>query len=320
MVRANAVNDSFEAKCPDFVHKAWEQWVLIVNEMDITNRKLLIAFNIFLVFSTTFLNLLSVITIRSSSQLRSKLCYTVILLQSAVDLAVGVVSIPLFIIYLATPLLDIQSCIAVVALIEFVILAPALSSITLTAITAERYIGVLYPYAYQARLTTGHILTYVNASSLFSLVSIILSTYVPKVLIYSVCTLFPAFFIMTAYAYTRIYLVVKRLDRSCRKPGDTGQKHNTKRRLLQEIKHAKSCFVVVVCFAVCLMPTALGPFLVNHLAKNVEYAAYGTWTITLHFLNSNFTSLIFFWSKKMLRKEAVSILKSIFRDNTKRHL
>jgi hypothetical protein len=315
MARGHDVaNDSFEAaNCPEFVHKAWEKWLVIVYGMDTTNRTLLIAFNIILLLSTTFLNALSVVTIRSSPQLNNKLCYFVILLQSAVDFVVGVASIPLFIVYLATPLLGIQSCIATVVLIESVILAPAVSSFTLAAITAERYIGVLHPYAYRNRLTERQILTYASASSLYSLVSIVLSTFVPGVLIYSVCVVFPALFVFTAYAYTRIYLVVRRLDNSQIKPAEIARQNNGKRRrLLREIKHAKSCFIVVVCFAVCLMPTALGPFLVNHLATSVSYASYGTWTITLHFLNSNFTSMIFFWSKKMLRKEAIAILNSTF--------
>ncbi len=308
----SAANDSFEAKCPDFVHKAWDQWILIVNEMDLMNRALLIAFNGILILSTTFLNLLSVITIRKSSQLKNKLCYFVILLQSVVDLVVGVSSIPLFIVYLAAPLLGIRNCLAIVVLIESAIVAPALSSLTLNAITAERFVGVLYPFAYETRLTKERILIYVSISSLFSLAVIILSTHIPRVLIYSVCITFPAYLIFTVYAYTRIYLVVRKLDRSQKKVADIAQQRNTKRRLLREIKHAKSCFIVVLCFVVCLLPTALGPIFVNHLAKGVQYASYGTWTITLHFLNSNFNSVIFFWNKPMLRKEASAVLRSIF--------
>ena len=55
----------------------------------------LLVVNCILFFSTISLNGISIITIRRSCQLRSKVCYFVILLQSVVDLIVGAAGIPL---------------------------------------------------------------------------------------------------------------------------------------------------------------------------------------------------------------------------------
>jgi hypothetical protein len=120
MVQLSPENSTFQAKCPVFVHENWIQWILILNKMDKTNRTLLIAFNAILTFLTIFLNLLSVITIRKSSQLRNKMCYFVILVQSVVDFGAGILGIPSFILYLSTPLLRIQNCLVVVVLFQLI--------------------------------------------------------------------------------------------------------------------------------------------------------------------------------------------------------
>ncbi len=117
--------------------------------MDTKNRILLIAFNVLLMFCTIFLNLLSVVTIRKSSQLKNKLCHFVILLQSAVDLGVGVFSITSLIAFLAIPLLGIRNCVGIGLLFLLKFLPVSLSTVILSAMTVERYIGVLQPYSYQ---------------------------------------------------------------------------------------------------------------------------------------------------------------------------
>lgn len=59
---------------------------IVFTLIDIKNRILLIAVNAILFFSTVFLKLLSVITIRKSSQLKHKLYYFVILVQSVLSM------------------------------------------------------------------------------------------------------------------------------------------------------------------------------------------------------------------------------------------
>ena len=56
--------------------------------------------------------------------------------------------------------------------------------------------------------------------------------------------------LLTAYVYTRIYMVVKKLARSRKKPHDAAEGMSvTKTKLfLKEIRKARSCFIVVICF------------------------------------------------------------------------
>ena len=74
------------------------------------NRIMVLVINCVSLFSTIFLNGISVITIRKSSQLKTKVCYFVILLQSIVDLGVAFLGIPLFVYGLMTPFQKIQNC------------------------------------------------------------------------------------------------------------------------------------------------------------------------------------------------------------------
>jgi hypothetical protein len=309
MVQASPESSTFQAKCPVFVHEDWIEWILILNKMDKTNRTLLIAFNAILIFLTIFLNLLSVITIRKSSQLKNKMCYFVILVQSVVDFGVGILGIPSFIVYLSTPLLRIQNCLVVVVLFQLITVILLLSNATLTVMTVERYIGVLHPYSYQTLVTKGRIVTFLSVFALTSIIINILSIYIPTEVMRSIDVFLITNFLFIVYAYTRIYFVIRKLVRSEREPADIAKKHTKKRRLLQEIKYAKSCFIVVLCYAVSLLSVVANPFYGD--VESAQNVAHYHWIITLFNFNSSLNSIIFFWNKTMLRKEASVVLKSI---------
>ena len=107
-----------------------------------------------------------------------------------------------------------------------------------------------------------------------------------------VCVLLP-----NRFAYTR--------------PPDVYQQDsiNGRRRLFQEIKCAKSCFVVVILYGARLLPTSLGAFFV---ALVTDTGVYSCWLFTLYIINSSMNSVAFFWTKTLLRTEAWKIIKSSF--------
>ena len=75
------------------------------------NQIATLVVNFVLLFSTISLNGISIITITKSSQLRNKVCYFVILLQSIVDLSVGVFSCPVLLFNGSfSPYLKLYSC------------------------------------------------------------------------------------------------------------------------------------------------------------------------------------------------------------------
>lgn len=269
---------SLAYNCPD---SSWNERFTNVMTLDTKNRVALFAFNVILLFFTVFLNLLSLLTIRKSSQLKNKLCYFVILLQSAVDFVVGVFTIPMSIFYLATPLLGIQNCLAIALMYILMLVIPSLAPVTLSAMTVERYIGVLHPYFYHRNVTKRRILIYASVAGSLCVSNIGLIFYGPSMFGVSSTIIMVSFFLFIAYAYTRIFLVVRKLARAENRPADCNQHDNQsgRRRIFQEIKHAKSCFIVVIWYGVLLLPISLTPIFVDY--AQVNRGVYIFWFLTL---------------------------------------
>ena len=275
------------------------------------SRIAVLVVNCVLLCSTITLNGISVITIRKSSQLKSKVCYFVILLQSVVDLAVGLMGIPLFIHYLLVPFLDNVDCILIIVGLRITQLTCALSVVTLSALTLERYIGVVHPYYYETNVTKKRILAYVCGGIVVLVLPCTYSFQNRAIARSVVMGIKVVFFVFTVFVYARIYVIIRRLVRSERRPAceNNGNQHTMKKQIIRESRYARSCFIVVACFFVFLLPPSMSPILFADGSFN--YNVYFNWSITLMISNSSINSVIFFWTKTLLRKEALKILKSL---------
>ena len=274
-----------------------------------SSRVAVLVINCMLLFSTISLNGLSVVAIRKSSQLRDKVCYFVILLQSIVDLGVGVVSIPLFFVYLILPFLNIEDCILSTFALRATYLLPGLSIVTLSAMAIERYIGVVHPYAYQTKVTEKRILTYLGCNGLAFISVVAYAFRDPNVLAIYARVVLSLFFVLIGFIYTRIYLVIRQLIRSEKRPACESSESQIKRQILRESRRARSCFLVVICFVVFLLPIVFIYF--TFTMGGVDHTVYFNWSVTLIISNSSVNSVIFFWTKTLLRKEAFKTLKSL---------
>lgn len=277
------------------------------------NLLLAIVLNAILIVPTILLNAVSVLTILKSYQLNSKPCYFIVLVQSVFDLTVGVLAIPLFIFFMTSEEGRKLNCFAAQLAVRSTFMLMRVSTVTLSAMTLERYIAILHPFAYSIQVTKKKLLAYIGFHVTIMFLAIILSFH-SLALIHLYANIITIFlFALTAFVYTRIYLVVRKFTRP---PNQlhvgAHEKNLTRRKLfLREIRHANSCFVVVFCFS-CLvfLPRVISaPFYTN--ADKFEKLAIGTWVLTLAFLNSSLNSVIFFWTKTMLRKEACKMLNII---------
>ena len=267
--------------------------------------------NCILFFLTIFLNGISIITIRRSSQLRGKVCSFVMLLQSVFDLGVGVVAIPFFIFYLLFPFLSTSNCTFTILARRVTRVTCGLSVVTLSAMTLERYIGVLHPYYYEAKFTKKKILIYMGTFVLCIFPVLAYSFRDDRVANIFTRVLRILFFVFTAFAYVKIYRVIRKLIRSEKRPAcESHKKRSIWKRQIRERRQATSCFLVVACFAFFLLPSLLSA--VAFRPGTVDFVVYQNWSITLLILNSSVNSLIFFWTKTLLRKEASKIIKSFF--------
>ena len=215
-------------------------------------RIAMLVINCILLFSTISLNGISVITIRKSSQLRSKICYFVILLQCVVDLCVGVLGIPIFIYYLLFPFLDIANCTFFVLAFRNAHLTCLLSMTTLSAMTMERYIGVLHPYYYETKVTKKRILIYVCGSGLVLVSALACSFLDRKIITIGGRALIFVCLLLTGLAYTRIYLVIRKLIRSQKRP--TSESHGNQNNIKKKIACSRKpeCKILLsFCYLFC---------------------------------------------------------------------
>ena len=245
-----------------------------------------------MIIPTIFLNGVAVVTIFKSSQLNSKPCYFIVLFQSMFGLGVGVFGIPLFIYYLANSIGGIFNCFAASLGYRLTLVPVGVSTITMTAMTIERYTAILHSYAYNTQVTKKRLSVFIGSSAAaeFLVLSLSLAG------IYVIVKIAVVFF--TAYVYTRIYLVVKKLARLQKKPHAFSKETNLLKLFLREIRQARSCFSVVVCFCVLdFLPAAIAfPFFAS--INKSEELAITVWVVSVCYFKFKCQFRDILWTKK----------------------
>ena len=282
------------------------------------NHIVLVVANIILFITTITLNAISILTILRSSQLKNKACYFVILLQSAADLTVAVLGIPLHLVHLSSGIGVVLDCFMLDLSHKLVVATLGASMVTVLGMTLERYIAVLHPFAYNKKVTKNRILFLVIFAVGYVILGVTLSFVIQLLFEVGVGLMVTVMLTSTAFAYTKIYLVIARIVRSHGIHDAQAAEENLTRktRFLQDVKRVKSCFlVVVICYFFLSFLPVLALFVLSIKMSPFRLKAIQNWVITLSILNSSANSVIFFWTKTMLRREALKILKSIFESN-----
>ena len=301
----------FQTRC--YIFGRTHEFINKPSYMLLVNNVAVLTVNIILIFPTILLNAVSIITITKSSQLRNKICYFIILVQSVTDLVVGFLGIPSFVLFLNTGIGEKTNCIASILAYRSTILSVGASFFTLSALTMERYIAILHPYKYIAQVTRKRILMYICSGVVLFLFVIVYSLVTDGLIIPFSVLLTTCFFILIVFVYTRIYLVVRKLSSPPVQVGNTLAASNMTRKnaLIQEIRQTKRCFIVVVIFILlCFLPVLVTFFLYGTMDQH-GFQAIQNWATTLGIFNSSVNSVIFFWTKSLLRKEAIKTLYTI---------
>ena len=149
-------------------------------------------------------------------------------------------------------------CVLIIFALRIILASCGLSMIALSAMTLERYIGVLHPYYYQTNVTKKRILMYVCGSSIVLGLVFAYSFRDRRVFRFILTGSIIAFLVFCGFAYLRIYLVIRKLIRSERRPAcKTDENTNSTKRTIRQSRRARSCFLVVICFVLCLVPSLL---------------------------------------------------------------
>ena len=189
---------------------------------------------------------------------------------------------------------DADFCIAFIFAIRTTTLTTGLSLVRLSALTTERYLGIVHPIYHRANVTKKRVLTCVFLG-VFVVLLFTVASFLPRFEIIKTGGLVALllFFVVNTIAYIKMHLVARKVVVSKVKPGNGTTKENKKKtRLRREIKHAISCFLAVVCF-LFLTPYTLQPLFVQ-FGENI-WSAYLWYSLSLLILNSSVNSIICFW-------------------------
>ena len=257
--------------------------------------------NVLLALTTTFLNSVTVLTYWKSPLLRGKVSYFTIMLLSLADLGVGMVGIPVFILQLAKEISGRGSC-AVSAFADILSTIPiGMSLVVLQVMTIERYIGVIHPIFHRTKVTKGRLLFLTIILWLLFFLRICLRFYIGDgvyKLIISIDILVLA--ILSLTVYTRIFCAWRTSRRTSMsntrsKESSSESQANSKRKsgFLQNVKQAKTFFIVVVCCFICIIPQAVVQS--GSIPTLEAGAALAYWSATFIMMNSSVNSLVLFW-------------------------
>lgn len=268
-----------------------------------------------LIIPTVLLNSISVFTIWKTCHLKAKLCYFLILVQSLVDLGVGLISLPLYIVHAAVELMGTANCVDGFALQAVAYIPVGTSFLTIYLLTFERYLSILHPVIHRLYVTKTQVLLYVCCATASVIVAgpvlTIISAKVHNGLSTATVWLVLAF---NTFAYMRIYFAVKnmRFSKNTIRHYSTEQSSydmGTKRSLLRERNLAKSCGLVVLISYFCYVPFVVSSFYFKD--DHMNYRVATCWSAVVMALNSSLNSLVFFWKRPLLRQEVLSVLRKV---------
>ena len=275
----------------------------------IINQIIFCVFNCLLIIPTLLLNVASVLTILKCSQLRAKICYFQVLIQSSIDIGVGAISLPLYTFVRANELLGSANCASTFASETIAYIMFALSVTSLSILTIERYMSVLYPFTHRLHLTKRAILVLNFCGAVPIIISptlVIASNKIVGIVSAAFVTIIVVF---NTFAYTRIFLAVRG-----NKVGDSSAEKISPsnlegKRKLREQKLAKSCALVVAVTYLCYIPSIV---CYQYFKDDpVNFRVSHSWSMTVYALNSSLNSILFFWRRPLLREEAYKVVRNI---------
>ena len=277
--------------------------------------------NAILTMAIVFLNSVVVMAYWNSPKLKEKVCYFLIMVLSLVDLGVGTIGTPIFTLSIASEIIGTASCGLLLANIKITLLLIGLSVATLSSINIERCISIVHPIVHRNKVTKKRLLISVVLIWILCIIIIGVSLLERRIASFLYSIYLFHFPVLTVYVYARIFFAIKTPRRHLTSPtsenklatydrvlAQKGSELKSRRRLLQDIKLLKTCFVIIICFFVCSVPL---PLLVAVNVTGLNGSISRTWGMTFLTMNSCINSVILLYRNKILRNETKRILNKV---------
>ena len=272
--------------------------------------------NAVLTLVTICLNSITALAYWKSTELKKKTPLFLIMVLSLNDLAIGVICGPLYVAVFARELLLAKSTCFLNEIRTVVhLIIGGCSLKTLITMNFERYFAIVHPIFHRTKVTKGRLLKCSIVLWLFTTALVVAFVFYPFDVLVKFLTV-EMLLIMAAlvYIYSRIYFTsgrsfenFRRTNRRNSSPQNQGTQSERKQNLRNK-RLVKSCFIVVMCYCTCFLPFAI---LNVSFIKSNRGKLISPWLLTLNLSNATFNSLIFFWSNKLLRREAKRVLKQM---------
>ena len=273
--------------------------------------------------TTVFVNMPTVVTFWRAPRLRKNVSAYFIMVLSMADAGIGAFSSPIVTINLAFDLIYKTNCsMKYVQSILFMITSFMSISI-ISAISIERYFGVVHPLVHRTKVTKDKLLFFLRSIWSIMLVMLVLTAFFPEAFRVFTMSTKLTLMLMIAFVYMKIVLTVIRSKTEQKKLIQleslgtqnsnnqvTGKHRSHRLHFLKELKTAKSSFLIVFCYVVCNMPAMVKGVMRDTLSNSTLFFA-SPWCLLFEMLNPILNSFIYFWRNAPLRKEALKVLRNI---------
>ena len=279
------------------------------------------AVNIIFAIAGTILNSLVLYIFWKSTKLRSKLSYFVIMLLSSADLAVVTIVHSQFLLQAINEMNGTSNCMYKVSYLSTLYFFTGMSMLTLFMLNIERYMAIIHPIWHRTKVTQQRLMFIWSMMWLLAVVDLVSLFFRPRVKIITVIVIL-TLCCTSLFTYVSIFRAARKRKglTACDTVGQhtnncNGQVSKNMASFLHELQIAKTYFTIVVLAFVCFLPAAIVvkgfkyPWNESEKRRTSVTIAY-TWVTTLTSLNSTLNCLIFFWSNKMLRREAFKLVKN----------
>ena len=261
------------------------------------------------------MNVLVIVAIKTRRRLQST-CNILLACLAVTDLAVGVVSQPLFIaqeIYFLSGASLVDYC-YLFRLIVYVLLVPNIESLLILAIlSTERYVAMKYSLRYNSIVTTPKLIRVVVCGWVISAIPLITSL-IPGIrfaglsALLAYITVIPPFLVIV-FCHTKVYFISRRHMNQIK----TEQlPSTTKAKFLKERKALKTTSIIIGFLFLSIMPSVLhGVIKITGVQPWNFYEKQLYWlpiNFLCIFLNSLFNPLIYCWRNKDLRKVMMELI------------
>ena len=278
--------------------------------------------NVIITVTTVVLNLLTLLTFWRTPRLRKNILLYLVMILSMVDAGTGIFCYPLLTVRMIYELMETSNCWLGYLQSNLFRLSSIISLSLVSAISIERYFGVIHPLIHRTQVTKKRLLLLLGSVWSITTFPYVATLFINKPLKFIIATTLILLILLTIYAYTRIGFAV--IQCKIRREGllnanisheeasnESARKNpKEKMNILRQLKMSKSSFLIALCYLCCYMPTLIFATAKANVSMTLRALA-SPWCLLCVMLNFCLNSVIFFWRNASLRKETMNVLRDM---------